>query len=63
MQTIALKENNHVADALELSTLEHLKSFHFGLGGEWWWWWLGCLRREVVKVLAFYFRLSSYQFI
>lgn len=30
MQTLALKKNNHTAVAMELSTLEHLKSFHFG---------------------------------
>lgn len=60
MKTIALKENNHMAAAMELSTLESLKSSHFG-GGEPWL--LGCLRRGVVKLLVFYFRLSYYQFL
>lgn len=33
MKTIALKENNRIADTKELSALECLKSFHFGLRG------------------------------
>lgn len=34
MKTIALRENSHIADVMELSTLECLKSFHLGLGWE-----------------------------
>lgn len=34
MKTIALKENSHIADTMELSTLECLESFRLGLGWE-----------------------------
>ena len=56
MKTIALKENNPAASALELSTFEWLKSFHFGRA-------VGVFEEGVVKLVLFYFSLSYYQFI
>lgn len=56
MKTIALKENNPITAAFEPSTLERLKSFHFGRA-------VGIFKEGVAKLSAFDFRLSYYQFI